>query len=130
MTLNIKAVNTLYPGQTPVDTSDCLIYALTKEAEGTRVFHINDDIPFPHNFLDSFLSNSFNKNDIGLYLAKKLVSIHAECGNTLLKLCVTYENRTVTTLTVLDSSMVDSTAEEAEQKLFVTHSILLEKNTQ
>ena len=32
MRLNIKAVNALNPRQTPVDTSDCSIYALTKEA--------------------------------------------------------------------------------------------------
>ena len=30
--LNIEAVNDLNPGQTPVETSDCPIYALTKEA--------------------------------------------------------------------------------------------------
>ena len=81
------------------------------------MLHINDAILFPHNFLDSFLSNLANKNDIGLYLAKKLVSIHAKCGNTLLKLCVTYEDRTILTSTLLDTSMIDSTAEEADQKL-------------
>ena len=51
-------------------------------AGGTRLLHINNDIPFLHNFLNSFLFNSADKNDIGLYLAKKLVSVHAECGNT------------------------------------------------
>ena len=81
------------------------------------MLHINDVIPFPHNFLDSFLSNLANKNDIELYLAKKLVSIHAKCGNTLLKLCVTYEDRTILTSTLLDISMIDSTAEAADQKL-------------
>ena len=58
-------------------------------AGGGRVLHINNDIPFPDDFLNSFLSNLANRNDIGLYLAKKLISIHAECGNTLLQLCVT-----------------------------------------
>ena len=58
-------------------------------AGGVRVLHINNDIPFPYDFLNSFLSNLANRNDIGLYLAKKLISIHAECGNTLLQLCVT-----------------------------------------
>ena len=32
MRLNIKAVNALNPGELSVDTSDCPIYALTKEA--------------------------------------------------------------------------------------------------
>ena len=32
MRLNIKAVNALNPGQMPVDTFDCQIFALTKEA--------------------------------------------------------------------------------------------------
>ena len=90
---------------------------MDRGAGGTRVLHINDGIPFPHNFLNSFLSNSTNKNDIRLYLAKKLISIHAECGNTPLKLCVTYEDRTISTLTLVDTSTVDSTVEEADQKL-------------
>ena len=84
---------------------------------GTRVFHINDGIPIPHNFLNSFLSNSANKNNIGLYLAKRLVYIHNECGNTLLKLSVTYEDRTISIPTLIDTSVVDSTAEEGNQQL-------------
>lgn len=86
------------------------------------MIQINDEIPFSHNFLNSFLSNSANKNDIGLYLAKKLVSIHAECGNIILQLCVTYEDRTISTPTLIDTSMVDSTAEDADQKL-VCHTL-------
>ena len=84
---------------------------------GTHVFHINDGIPIPYNFLNSFLSNSANKNNIGLYLAKKLVYIHNECGNTLLKLSVTYEDRTISIPTLIDTSVVDSTAEEGNQQL-------------
>ena len=91
-------------------------------AGGTRVLHINDDFPFPHDFMNSFLFNSANKNDIGLYLAKKLVYMHAECGNTFLKYCVTYEDRTISTPTLLDTSMVDSTSEETDQKL-VRHTL-------
>ena len=33
MHLNIKAISALNPGQTPVDVSDCPVYALTKEAQ-------------------------------------------------------------------------------------------------
>ena len=84
---------------------------------GTHVFHINDGIPIPYNFLNSFLSNSANKNNIGLYLAKKLAYIHNECGNTLLKLSVTYEDRTISIPTLIDTSVVDSTAEEGNQQL-------------
>ena len=84
---------------------------------GTHVFHINDGIPIPYNFLNSFLSNSANKNNIGLYLAKKLVYIHNECGNTLLELSVTYEDRTISVPTLIDTSVVDSTAEEGNQQL-------------
>ena len=84
---------------------------------GAHVFHINNGIPIPYNFLNSFLSNSANKNNIGLYLAKKLVYIHNECGNTLLKLSVTYEDRTISIPTLIDTSVVDSTAEEGNQQL-------------
>ena len=41
MRLNIKAVNALNPGQTPVDISDCPIYALTKEA----IYRFPDKFP-------------------------------------------------------------------------------------
>ena len=84
---------------------------------GTRVFHFNDAISIPYNFLNSFLSNSANKNKIGLYLAKKLVYIHNECGNTLLKLSVTYEDRTISIPILIDTSVVDSTAAEGNQQL-------------
>ena len=33
MNLNIKAISSLNPGQTPVDASNCPVYALTKEAQ-------------------------------------------------------------------------------------------------
>ena len=33
MNLNIKAISALNPGQTPVDVSDCPVYALTKETQ-------------------------------------------------------------------------------------------------
>ena len=91
-------------------------------AGGTRAPEINDDVPFPHNFLNSFLCNSANKNDLGIYLASKLITIHVECGNSLLKLCVTYEDKTMSAPPMIDSSMVDSTAEEADQKL-VRHTL-------
>ena len=35
---------------------------------GTRVLQITDDVPFPRNFLISFLCNTDNKHDLGLYL--------------------------------------------------------------
>ena len=41
MRLNIKAVNALNPGQMPVDTSDCPIYTVTKEA----IYHFPDKFP-------------------------------------------------------------------------------------
>ena len=41
MRLNIKAVKALNPGQTPVDTLDCPIYALTKEV----IYHFPDKFP-------------------------------------------------------------------------------------
>ena len=34
----------------------------------TRVLQITDDVPFPRNFLTSFLCNTDNKPDLGLYL--------------------------------------------------------------
>ena len=33
MNLNIKAISALNPGQTPVDVTDCPVYALTKETQ-------------------------------------------------------------------------------------------------
>ena len=39
--LSIKAANALNPGQTPVDTSHCPIYALTKKA----IYRFSDKFP-------------------------------------------------------------------------------------
>ena len=41
MKLNIKTVNAFNPGQMPVDTFDCQIYALTKEA----IYRFPDKFP-------------------------------------------------------------------------------------
>ena len=41
MNLNIKAISTLNPGQTPVDVSDCPVDALTKEAQFRFPEHIS-----------------------------------------------------------------------------------------
>ena len=49
---------------------------MSRNTGGTRVLHVNYDTPFSHTFFNSFLSNSANNNDIGLYLTKKLVSIY------------------------------------------------------
>ena len=97
---------------------------------GTHVFHINDGIPIPYNFLNSFLSNSANKNNIGLYLAKKLVYIHNECGNTLLKLSVTYEDRTISYQHSLIDQWLIVLQKRAINNWCVTHSIALQKSTQ
>ena len=88
---------------------------------GTRVLNINDDTPFPSNFLSSFLCNSQNKNDLSLYLAPKLISIHQEYGRSQLQLCVSYKDTFLSLPPVDDAHFpISSTAEEADQK-FVRH---------
>ena len=64
----------------------------TRVSDGTRVLNINDYVPFPLNFQDSFLRNPDNKNDLGLYLAPKLISLHLVTGTSRLQLCVTYND--------------------------------------
>ena len=90
---------------------------------GTRVLEISDDIPFPNNFHDSFLNNSENKNDLGLYLAKKLISIHQDADMFQLQLCVTYNDAVISQPPLNQSTFqIESTAEEADQKL-VRHAL-------
>ena len=62
---------------------------------GTRVLQITDDVPFSRNFLTSFLCNTDNKHDLGLYLASKIVSIHSDTGNTHLLLCATHNDSVI-----------------------------------
>ena len=89
---------------------------------GTRIPKIADDVAFPHNFLN-FLCNSGNKNDLGDYLAVKLIEIHAQVGTARLNLCVTYEERTLSTSQLIHNAfLLNSTAEEADQKI-VRHAL-------
>ena len=69
--------------------------ALTRKgrgSSGTRVLQITDYVPFPRNFLTSFLCITDNKHDLGLYFAPKIMSIHSDVGNTHLLLCATHDN--------------------------------------
>ena len=69
--------------------------AQTKKRQGlsgTPVLQIIDDVSFPRNFLISYLRNTDNKYDLGLYLASKIVSIYSDVGNTHLLLCETHGN--------------------------------------
>ena len=64
-------------------------------SSGTRVLQITDDVPFPSNFLTSFLCNTNKKYDLGLHLAFKIVSIHSDVANTHLLLCATHGNSVI-----------------------------------
>ena len=88
------------------------------------VVEIGDDISFPQNFLDSFLCNSENKHDLGLYLASKLISIHWDVGTLHLQLCVTYKANVISLPSLMNHSpfQIESTAEEADQKI-VRHTL-------
>ena len=88
-------------------------------SSGTRVLQITDNVPFPHNFLTSFLCNTDNKHDLGLYLASKIVSIHSDVGNTHLLLCATHNNSEISFLPTVNDTVfqISSTAEEADQKI-------------
>ena len=83
------------------------------------MLQITDDVPFPRNFLTSFLCNSDNKHDLGLYLASKVVSIHSDVDDTHLLLCATHDNFAISfPPTVNDTALqISSTAEEADQKI-------------
>ena len=88
---------------------------------GTRL--VSDDVSFPQNFLHSFLGNSENKNDLGIFLASKLVSIHRDVGTPHLQVCVTY-NDIIISLPQMGPSVfeIKSTSEEADQKI-VRHAL-------
>ena len=83
------------------------------------MLQITDDVPFPRNFLTSFLCNTDNKHDLGLYLASKIVSIHSDVGNTHLLLCATHNNSEISFLPTVNDTVfqISSTAEEADQKI-------------
>ena len=93
-------------------------------SSGTRVTAINDDVPFPSNFLNSFLCNADNKNDFGIYLASKVISIHRDVGNMNLQICVTQNDTIISVPTAVDDEIfqISSTAEEADQKI-VRHAL-------
>ena len=59
-----------------------------------------------------------NKNDLGLYLAFKLVSLHKQYGDHNLEFHVTFQNRVCSVPELLNNSILQmaSTAEEADQK--------------
>ena len=85
---------------------------------GTRVLQITDDVPFPCNFLTSFLCNTDNKHDLRLYLASKIVSNHSDVDNTHLLLCATHKNSVISFPPTVNDTVfqISSTAEEADQK--------------
>ena len=91
------------------------------------MLQITDDVLFLCNFLTSFLCNTDNKHDLGLYLASKIVSIHSDVGNTHLLLCATHDNSVISFPPTVNDTMfqISSTAEEADQKIIrhVRHSI-------
>ena len=64
-------------------------------SSGTRVLQITDDVPFPLNFLTSFLCNTDNKHDLRLYLTSKIVFIHSDIGNMHLLLRATHNNSVI-----------------------------------
>ena len=91
---------------------------------GTRLPEINDNVPFPENFMRTFLTDTKNKNDLGLYLALKLESIHKDVGADKLQLVATYRDSVVSFPPLINRSefSVESTSEEADQKI-VRHTL-------
>ena len=61
-------------------------------SEGTRITNTTDNTTFPKDFLNSFLCNGANKDDLGLYLASKIVSLHREVGDEHIQLNVTFKD--------------------------------------
>ena len=84
------------------------------------MLQITDDVPFPRNFLTSFLCYTDNKHDLGLYLGSKALSIYSEVGNTHLLLCATHNNSLFSFPPTVNDTVfqISSTAKEADQKLF------------
>ena len=66
-----------------------------------------------------FLCNTDNKNDLGLHLASKIVSIHSDVDNTHLLLCATHNNSVISFPPTVNYIVfqISSTAEEADQKI-------------
>ena len=94
---------------------------------GSRVLNIGDREPFPRNFHESFLHHTENKNDVGLYLAPKLISLHRVNASSHLQLCVTYRDTIISTSQMNNrpSFPIDSTSEEADQMTVSTLSVVL-----
>ena len=83
------------------------------------MLQITDDVLFLCNFLTSFLCNTDNKHDLGLYLTSKIVSIDSGVGNTHLLLCATHDNSVISFPPTVDDTVfqISSKAEEADQKI-------------
>ena len=85
-------------------------------------------LPYFHpNFKWIFLKNSENKDDLGRYLAKKIIEFHL---NQNLVLVVTYEHTILSSdIAILDEeSIVNCTSEEADQRV-IRHVLNLNKKT-
>ena len=89
-------------------------------SSGTQVLQKTDDVPFPRNFLDSFLCSTDNKHDSGLYLASKIVSIYGDVGNTHLLLCATHDKSVISFPPTVNCTVfqISSTARKLIKKLF------------
>ena len=89
-----------------------------------------DGTPFPRDFLNSFLCNAENKNDLGLFIASKLISLHRDVGDARIHLIVTF-NDSVSSFPVSSISpgiQIASTSEEADQKI-IRHTLDCIKNS-
>ena len=93
--------------------------ALSALGKGIKRQVVSDDVSFPQNFIHSRV----NKNDLGLFLASKLVSIHHDVGTPHLQVCVTY-NDTIISLRQMGPSVfeIKTNSEVADQKI-VPHAL-------
>ena len=92
MNLNIKAIIALNPSQTPVDVSDCPVYALTKEAQ----------FQFPEQFSNYFVML------MGLHIEQCLLVTHGQFieGSGLREILEVFSLATIGVGTVFDFTQI------------------------
>ena len=93
---------------------------------GTRLL-FDDTTLLPSKFQLDFLKNSENKDDLGRYLAKRMIEFHLNQNQDLV---VTYEHTILSSdIAILDGkSIINITSEEADQRV-IRHVLNLNNKT-
>ena len=86
---------------------------IDRGVSGTRFLKIN--------FQNSFLRNADDKNDLGEYLAPKLIAFHCDSGSRCIQFCVTFKDSILHSANITIPPLI-SNSEEADQRI-VRHAL-------